>query len=332
MLEHKESSIRGRISRATLGDRVAIAKELANRQPLFNEGDERQKAVIRRSEAKLEEFQAGLRERGTIATGIFRSDMHLPYTNWPALHLYLLLVENIQPDYISGLNDFFDHTGYGRWPDTRTPAAKLWDNDIVNALRTAREIHAAERKAAPGHLNVGVAGNHDIWLFENLRKVAQSGYSEHNVAHFMEEMEKQGVLQFTAGVNKRENIVQLSPGLKWTHGQSAAANIQSVAKAVQNLCRGRDEEEGIFFYTVGGHTHRAGEVHLNGVKHWNSGTLGTEDPHYMKAKPHWNVAVVVNRFDPNSRYTEGDIVEFKRRGGHLVARYDGVDYDVPLES
>lgn len=331
MLGHSKDSVRGRNSRASLGDRVQIARELAEKQPLYNEGVERQKAVLLRADQVWAKHQERIRKRGGLATAIFRSDLHIPFGDWPAIHLYLLLVEAIQPDYISAMNDFFDFTGYGRWKDERHPAARLWDDDINNALQVAAEIHAAERKAAPGHIKPQVQGNHDNWAYDYLRKVARTGYSEHNIAHLMETLEKQGVIQFTDGQDKKENVVQLSPGLKWVHGVSASKNITSVARAVQEATRGRGEEEGIYYYTVAGHTHRSGEVKINGVKHWNAGTLGTKNPHYLKHRPNWDTSIVVNRFDPNSRYTEGYIVEFRERGGHLVARWDGVDYDVPLE-
>lgn len=330
MLGHRKDSVRGRLSRASLPDRVKIAKELAERGSEYNEGIERQKAVLLRSDQTFARRQAQLRQRGGLATAIFRSDVHLPFADWAAFALYLLLAEAIQPDYISAMNDWFDFTGYGRWGDHRPPALRVWDDDITNALKLSAELHAAERRAAPQHLKVQVQGNHDNWGYDYVRTTARTGFSEHNIADLMEELERQGVVQFTDGRDKKENIIQLSPGLKWIHGVSAASRLSGVAQAVQNATRGRGDDEGIFYFTVGGHTHRSGEAKINGVKHWNAGTLGTKNPHYLKHQPNWDTAIVVNRFDPNSRYVEGYVVEFRQRGNHLVARWDGVDYDVNI--
>lgn len=327
MFGFSEDSVRGRISRTSLHDRVELAHELADRQPLVNAGLERQKALIRRHDGVFQYQQDQVKARGSMATAVFVSDLHLPYTNWAALNLTLEIIKEIQPDYISAMNDLFDFEGYGRWADTRSPAAMLWSDDILNGLKVASEIHAAYKRAAPEAMLLAVQGNHDNWMYNHIRTESRNGFTEHNIADFMETLEAQGVVQFVNGSNKHENIIQLSPGLKWVHGVSAAAFPSTVAKATLELC----SDEGIFYNVTSGHTHRSAETLLLGVRHWNSGALCTQDPSYMKHKPHWTTAVVINRFDPNSRYTEGNIVEYKERGGNLVARYDGVDFDVRLE-
>jgi hypothetical protein len=334
MLGHSADSIRGRVSRADLADRVKIIQELAEKQPLKNLGVEKQHDIIRRSERAFALKQEELKARGTMATAIFVSDLHVPYLNYPALQLMLEIVAEIKPDYYSAFNDFFDFEGYSSWDDNRPPAARLWSDDIWNAIAVAREIHAALDRVAPEMTKLQVQGNHDNWMYHHIRSTSKNGFSEHSIATFMWEMEQQGILQFSNGANKQENIVQLSPGLKWVHGVGASKSPLAVAKSVQDACAGREDtgDEGTYYYTVSGHTHRPFELPINGVKHWNSGTLGTHDPHYMKHRPHWGTAIVINRFDPNSRFTVGEVVEFKRRGGHLVARYDGVDFDVPLTS
>lgn len=331
MLRHSNSSVRGRVSRASIEARVAIARELAETQPLTNTGVERQKAVLRRSMAAFEAKQLELQARGGMASGVFISDTHIPYAHWAAMTLALHIVEYVQPDYISAMNDLFDFEGYGRWGDDRSPAQRLWSDDIENGLAVADEIHEAYHRVAPEALLLQVQGNHDNWMYHHIRTVSRNGFSEHNIAQFMEKLEAQGVAQFVDGANKKENIVQLSPGLKWVHGISASVNNRTVAQATVNACAGRGEEEGIFFNTVAGHTHRSHETSANGVTHWNSGALCSHDPRYLKHRPRWDTAIVVNRFDPKSRYTEGTVIKFRERGGHLTARYDGVEFDTPLE-
>jgi hypothetical protein len=333
MTGFNRDSVRGRIHRTDLAGRVALCKELAEAQPLVNKWVERQSEIVRRGEDRFRQHQEKIAARGGMATGVFASDFHLPYLRWPAFLLTLFIIEDIQPDYYSAFNDLFDFEGYGRWPDTRPLAARLWSEDIWNALRLSRELHGALTKAAPDMLKVQLMGNHDNWMYHHIRTGQFTGYSEQNIYLFMHEIASQGVVQFSNGENKKENIIQLSPGLKWVHGVSASSNIRTVAAATQNMCRGREEtgDEGIFYYTVSGHTHRDGEVSMNGVRHWNSGTLRELDAPYLKHTPLWDTSIVINRFDPNSRYVEGEIVRYRVRGGHLVARYNGVDYDVPLK-
>lgn len=332
MTNLSKDSIRGRISRSDISDRVDIARELAGKFTAVNTGVERQKEIIKHANETFESKQKSLRQRGTMATAMFISDMHLPNVNWDALKLTALIMRDVQPDYYSSYNDLFDFTGYGRWGDDRPPAARLWDDDIANPLALSAEIHDMFHRVAPNATPLQVQGNHDNWLFSYLRN-NRNGFSERNVADFMSSMELQGVLQFTNGVNKGENIIKLSPGLKWVHGVSASANLKTVANATQAVCAGkeRDNEDGIFYNTVSGHTHRAGVVRTNGVTHWNSGTLRTFDPSYMKFEPLWNMAIVINRYDPDSRFVLGDVVYYKYYKSHLVARYDGIDYDIKIE-
>lgn len=342
MLGHSVDSVRGRISRASLADRVSLTQELANRvhlaqelseqQPLINAGRERQADIIRRADQVFTERQAQLQERGEMVTAIFVSDLHIPYTDWDAVMLTLQIIKDLQPAYISTYNDLFDFEGYGRWDDTRSPAASLWSDDIANGLAVAAELHEAYRRAAPEALLLQVQGNHDNWMFNHVRTLSRNGFAEHNVAWFMTEIERQGVLQFVNGDDKKENFIALSPGLRWVHGISASANDQAVARATINALSGRDEHDGIFYNTVAGHTHRSHTTSYNGVTHWNSGALCSHTPKYLKHNPRWDSAIVINRYDPNSRLTFGDVVKYRRRGGHLIGRYDGVDYDVPLSN
>lgn len=323
MLGHDINSVRGRISRASLGERVRIAQELAERQPLINTGVERQKAVIARGAQAFFQKQAALQQRGTMATVAFISDLHIPYTHWPAVELALHILEAAQPDYITSYNDLWDMTGYGRWPDARSPASMLWSDDISNALAVSAELHDAYHKAAPKATLLQLAGNHDLWLFNHLRTVSRTGFSEHNVAEFMEAVEAQGVLHFTAGENKHENVIQLSPGLKLVHGVSAAKN--PAGQTSQAL-----QERGVFFHTVAGHTHRSGATPVNGVMHYNAGCLCTHDPAYLKHAPHWDTGIVLVSYDPNSRFVRGEVIDFIEWEDRLVAHYAGIDFTVPI--
>jgi hypothetical protein len=152
----------------------------------------------------------------------------------------------------------------------------------------------------------------------------RNGYTERNVYDFMAEIEQQGVLQFTNATTYAENVVKISPGLKWVHGVSTAQLLTTVGKhTIERL-----GESGIFYSTVGGHTHRAGEVRHMGVTHWNSGKLCVDDMSYLRHGAQWDTAIVINSFYATTREVRGQVVYFKKRGSRMTAEYNGKTYTV----
>lgn len=319
-------SVRGRISRLNISQRTSVMQNLATKAPLENTFLAKQREIIARAEVDFQERQellADVDEPGMPYTAIFVSDLHLPYTDWKAVELALAIIADVKPEFVSGYNDLFDFTGYGRWLDTRPPAAQLWDDNIDNAIKTAAEWHRTIKRFSPETLILQVLGNHDKWLFQYLR-TERNGYTEKNIWEFMGEMENQGVLQFTNAETNAENVIKISPGLKWVHGASTAALLSTVGKNTIE----RMGEDGLFFNTVAGHTHRSGEVKHLGVKHWNAGKLCIDDMSYLKHPGRWDTGIVINEFYATSREVSGTIVDFKRRGSTLTAEYKGVKYTV----
>ena len=318
-------SVRGRISRVSLADRMRLMEDIATKAPLENTFLAKQREIIARSEAEFESRQETLQIYDGEApyTAVFVSDLHLPYTDWKAAQLALEIISDLQPDYVSGYNDLFDFTGYGRWLDTRPPAAQLWDDNIDNAIKTSAEWHRSIKRFSPDSLILQVLGNHDKWLFQYLR-TERNGFTEKNVYDFMAAMEQQGVLQFTNAETNAENVVTISPGLKWVHGASTAMLLSTVGKNTIE----RMGENGVYFNTVSGHTHRSGEIKHLGVKHWNAGKLCIDNMSYLKHPGNWDTGIVVNEFWATTREARGTVVDFKRRGSTLTAEYKGVKYTV----
>lgn len=343
-------SVRSRINRVPLSVQVQAAQKLSTLRPLKSPAVLRQEAVVDRCQYIFSAMQETLKARGRPFYAVFISDLHIPNTNWAAVELATQLIIACQPAYISAMNDLFDFQGYSNWGDNRTAAERLWSSDLETAYAVTRHLYDLWRKAAPDSMLLQVQGNHDNWLFNYLRNKVAEGIGERVIADFMEEMETQGVKMLS---RHGQNVVKISPGLKWLHGISAAKNMSTVAKNTLQAMRGEGDEAGIWYNTVAGHTHRAlnGYQH-GGVRHWNSGTMmqyssdltttGTgllitadgnqslEFPTYLKNKPHWDTGIVINLVDPNSRQVGGWYIDFYREGDALCAIWEGNKYKVQL--
>ena len=96
-------SVRGRISRVSLADRMRLMEDIATKAPLENTFLAKQREIIARSEAEFESRQETLQIYDGEApyTAVFVSDLHLPYTDWKAAQLALEIISDLQPDFVS---------------------------------------------------------------------------------------------------------------------------------------------------------------------------------------------------------------------------------------
>ena len=324
--------VRGRLQKAdTIKNRVALAKYQANEVDHVPPSVQRQLSVIAKSE------QLWALAKRTVAKkaegmGVFLSDVHAPYTRWDAWELMLQLVEYLQPDYVSAYNDMMDNHAFAHWEDSRSPSGKVWTVDDVYRYHLETTLYKSISRVAPETTLVGVTGNHDNWYFAYHRKGAPSS-SERALADYMERLLDLGVLQFTRGY-KQENMVDLSPGLKWWHGQYAAKSPVANARntAIQFMHEGRAVS------VTGGHTHRpflteGFAIGYPGINIYNSPCMCRLDklPYMKRAPQGWGLGVTVNRFDPNGYDERGTIVNFREKGNSLVTDFEGKRFSVELD-
>jgi predicted phosphodiesterase len=263
---------------------------------------------------------------GKEVCAVFRSDMHLPRPRWDAFDLELQILSDLKPRYISAMNDMMDNEGYGRWNDNRAPFESMWSKDIGQMRQTEKHVYNALIKAATSDDGVipqaiGVNGNHDMWyrtaLYDRLSGDATKIWADY-VSWLREDC---NVLVLDA---ERENVVTLSPGLKWWHGQFISSNQTANAKnTLEQL-----SEDGVVFSVVVGHTHRPFQTTVLGRNFYNSPCLcQIESVPYLKRDPkNWGLGITVNWFVPGTRQERGEIVHFKEEGKHLVARLNGKEY------
>lgn len=324
-------SLRGRLSRANTPTNWArVNKYVALTVEPISPSVARQKAVVANSVEIYEDTLARLPD-DKWHLGVFVSDAHAPYTRWDAWNLTLQLIEKLQPAFVSGQNDFVDNAGFGRWDDTRTAAGRVWGSDVANLRALEVSMYNAITSAAPDTTIVGVAGNHDLWYPQYLRKEWGQA-AEQEIANYMELMQTNGVLLFNC--LNHENAVQLSPGLVWWHGQFTSR--LPTTNASNTL--GQFMADGVAASVTVGHTHRPVHipgvaVKLPGVDFWNSPCLSRiEQVPYLKRDPKgWKLGITLNYFKPRSRAVRGTIIIFEREGGELAAYYDGMRFATPLD-
>ena len=327
------NSVRGRLSRAnTPGNRIKLAKSLAYTSTTVSSSVKRQINVVSRSEATFAARQADLEDAGKEVAGVFLADVHLPYTRWDALDLAMQIVQDVQPVYVTGMNDAVDNAGLGKWEDTRSIKGRVWSADIENLRRSEEELYRLYYSVLPKNsLVLGVAGNHDNWYARHLRSVSAQT-SERSIADYMEFLESLGVLQFGRGAE--ENAIHLSPKLVWWHGQFMSVRAETNAKkTIEQFV-----EDGMAKTVVVGHTHRPSRIDgytigYDGVTFYNAPCLSrlTKLPWMKRAPKGWKNGVVVNYWTPGTRSERGYLVVFYREGNKLVADFNGKRYSTTYD-
>lgn len=325
-----EDSLRGRLSRAKRGSQSwadAIEAAIYDR---YEESTEtlRQQAVIDKSQHEFEEYKRDLFAHGDYATGLFISDFHYPYVRLDGLELVRLILQYLQPNFVSHDNDLLDNEENSHWGDPRSHYAKAWSEHVSNK----RAVEAAHigmiKEASPYSQLVQVIGNHDLWWYKKQRESSEDD-AEDVIATYMEWKHQQGVMIFSSG--SKENVVELSDTLVWTHGQYCDKKLE--ARAAKELADQAKDRR--FRSVVVGHTHRPGVIDganfgMPGVRYYNSGCVSRlEAVPYRKRDPNtWGMGVVYSRFDNN--FEEGELIRFEERGNALVARVEGTLFETEL--
>jgi hypothetical protein len=248
-------------------------------------------------------IQAGLDEialhrersqtRGGIQYAVFRSDVHLPLQHDAAMTLYLKLLRDINPTWISALNDTLDNPTLSRWEDRRRLSDRAFDDDLSNLMELHGLLMELEQDAAPNAAFPAVVGNHDL-RFSNTENPTTTAYQ---TAKTMTELAEHGVL-FSDTI-ARQNVFAVNERLYWTHGFSAAQ--RHTTRSNKNM-EYTKTEAGIThdFDLVTGHVHKLDTTRTAYGTHYTSGCLCNLNPTYMRFKPAWDLGIVVSAFDPNS--------------------------------
>lgn len=323
------SSVAGRLSRAAKDPetRLAAARSLCLEIPESSPAITRQQAIVDAGIRAFQTRQWELIEGGVWRYSIFASDMHIPYTRWDAVNLLTQIVAYTQPAYVTAYNDMYDMQGYGKWADERTYRARLWSQDLEIPMRAGKELLSGIKAASPHTLLLGIMGNHDLWLFDFLRK-RMDGIGEKTIADWMDYFANVGVLHFGRG--DRQDVVQLAPNLVYTHGWYASKNTTAVAKntlhQTRDVMRSRTTPD-----VVTGHTHRMWMIKDGTATHYSSGALSRLYAPWSRTQSVWNLGIVVHKFRPDEPDSFGALVEFHEMQDKLIARFDGVTFDVPLD-
>lgn len=318
-------SIRGRLSRVdTIENRVEIAKILS--EPTWNSDSvRRQEEIINKSKV-MWELKRGIWEKyDRPIVGYFISDMHRGAkvrNDYWRMTLELLDKEE-HVDVISAFNDWLDNKGWGRWDDTRSSVDKVWSGDVQNSFKL-EDFDYETLVDITGATLVGILGNHDAWIYKFWRSNSPQSAEQH-VADRMEQHYDNGVLMFNRMTY--QNSLEMSPGLVWEHGTSAAKRISSRARGSLPL----HMREGVAKSVVVGHSHRPGmmdgaEIDYHGVSFANAGTYQRADEVGYSRDNNavgWKGGVVRCEFHPLTRNVNLSLTTFEDRGDKAVAIKDG---------
>lgn len=253
---------------------------------------------------------------------LYISDEHAPYDDPRVRNLLCKIGSEFKPHYRTVWNDGFDFQEYTtRWVDSRSPAAKLWTSDIQNAIDYQCAIQDEYDDAMPETRKLPLPGNHDIRLQVYLQERSENT-RDFVLAEFYEQLYDRVRMPL---FSLEENIIQMSPGLKLIHGVFAAQNRGNTASKHLKLLAGKsyEEDSGVFYNSVHGHTHRAYVHEEFGVTCYVSGMACRVDdsyPFYIKCKrPDWDQAAVLVTYLPNERRVAGEILRFFPKGGNKLA-------------
>jgi hypothetical protein len=293
-----------------------------------------QQKILTDSAYRLEQFREDISYQQGTKLAVFASDQHLPYIRIDYFSLLLQILEYFSSEiaYYSSLNDLFDFEGQGRWEQLPDERRARFDSNIQNNYTLARIITSAINRKIPKALKLGVTGNHDIRILHALRSQT-NGHSEKLVLEYMNFLKELGVLQFANGT-KREPIIQLSKGLKWVHGVSAAKNDSTIIKNTIEKAAGSDltDDAGILYHTVSGHVHRPFLGSHMGVTHANSGCGCSLDAGYLKhATNRWRLGIVLTEFEVDGRGVDSTPLTFSKRGNSLATSYRGVHFSTAYD-
>lgn len=329
-----QDSVRKRGNRAAEkpANHVHLIETLLASGGLRSTAEERLQIKTEEHAAAFEASQEELRKRGGVARIVWTGDAHFPTVRLDALDLALQIIADLQPDYVITLNDLFNNSTHGKHPKFDRPEETAWARDVELAVETVSFWHGGILHFAPNAKLLGLMGNHDRWMIYDLWERRDMPFSASNALWFWECMEEQGVI-LPIFDPMRENILQMSPGLKLVHGVSAASRDTTVASATLNRCAGSayTNDQGVFYHTCSGHVHRDFKVNMFGVSHTNFGTLGTLDPAYMKHRPNgWTLGIGVIEYEPGGRWVESEPVRFTPDGNSLRAHFRGRRFTTEL--
>lgn len=323
-------SVRGRISRAhkDISIRTALRKHLAQNPPVLPPSVQLQQDIVQASWNEFNTWNTIDEDR----VGIFASDLHEPFGRFDAYELLLRMSDTLKPNAFTVMNDFVDNKGYGKHDDNEAVYRQLWRGDFANSVKLQSGMHSDIRSTlAPNGKLLGLNGNHDNWWFTFQRNNNPQS-AEAVIANYMTYLsENDGVLLFSRG--ETEPILHMSEGLVWTHGLSAASNVNTVAKKgfQRFMTEGRTKS------WVQGHTHRPVQVDgktlgYNGVVFTNSGHLRNDDPEWLKHPQYnWGMAIVICEYNPTKWASKSHLVHFTEEADKLVARFKGYEWSVKID-
>ena len=291
-----------------------------------------QKQLLEECESKFKNIQSEYEKKDKVITGIFLSDLHIPYHDVKAWELTLKILKAIKPKkgFYSVQNDWNDLQGWSlKFEDTRPMSEKLKESDFSVIIDNEIDMIKQVGEVLPGLHPVQVLGNHDIRFYRKVRALLP-GAGEWIVAKYMEALWDTGVMLFSRGAHM--NWVRLAPDLIWHHGMSAAQLATTNAKKHISYFM----EKGVASHVVIGHTHRASVIDGHSIGY--NGSLFVNAPclcmnkgvSYLPAgyAPSWQKGFAICEFFPHKRESRLYNIVFEETENNLKAEWRGKFYEV----
>jgi hypothetical protein len=224
------------------------------------------------------------------ARSIFLSDLHMPFTDWPALKATEAFMKSWQPTLICYVGDVLDCYDISRFD--KNPSRKFRIND---ERRLAMDMLDRHHRICPDAQQVWLDGNHEERLVRYLWSRAPE------IADLVDEDSGAPMLGIPTllGLNKRH--VQYTSyaghidylGFLVTHGNLLSKHSSYTAKQMSERLRSSG---------LSGHSHRLGMYNWTGLKGpqawYENGCLCRLDPDYMH-NPNWqqgfHIGIVVDQ-------------------------------------
>jgi hypothetical protein len=263
-----------------------------------------------------------------LATAVFVSDIHFPSADFQAVELTLKIIEYLNPNIVSSLNDGMDLPRMSKHDDTRRLDELWFDSDISNVVTMYVDYLRTLRMVAPLAMLPAIGSNHDKRVATSVdRETKVSVVSDTVVANVMEQLSSAGVV-FLDTIAK-ENVYRLNDKLAWMHGITAAAAATSRVK--RNFEYFQRNYPGELTDIVSGHFHKSATTKhpdVLGVTLYESGCLCRKDMPYLAHGASWDNAIVVSRYEVGGKFHETNVIRFNEIGSRYVAIVDGKTFSV----
>lgn len=304
-----------RVRRVELRDAFSSSTSPQN---YISDSEREQIIILEKGRAIFENRKAELKREKRLVRLAFISDVHVPTQDNQAVELTATILEDFKPDFVTGLNDFFDFPEFSTHFSMKMPLyLREWYRDIRNAIKAHKSFTDIIYSAAPNAMVFGLMGNHDIRFIDFLRTQATNGSSEYTITQFMKDLEAQGLVW----LSQKQNIELMSRGLAVMHGVSAAKQQSTAALSSLSatLAQSYENDAGKYRDVVYGHDHRITVYPAHGRTAYGSGCLCKTNPDYITAKANWQQGCTLVSYDPNSDVVFAQPLEYKRVRNGLAA-------------